>query len=227
MIRFHKEGFSTIIIVVVFLVILNTLFILFLKSMCPIWVSWLLQLGSFFLLFMVLQFFRKPDRKIVENEYVALAPADGEVVVIEETEEPEYFQDRRIQVSIFMSVWNVHSNRWPISGSVTYFQHHDGKYLLANNPKSSTDNEHTTIAVRNNNGQEVMFRQIAGYVARRIVAPVKVGDKASQGQNFGFIKFGSRVDIFFPLGTKIRVNVGDKVKGGLDIIADIEKKKTE
>jgi len=224
----HKEGIGTIIVVVLFLAALNVLYIIFLKDHCPIWVHWLLQLASFFMLFMVLQFFRKPDRKIVENEYVALAPADGEVVVIEETEESEYFHDRRLQVSIFMSIWNVHSNRWPISGKVTYFKHHDGKYLLANNPKSSTDNEHTSISVLSDDGQnEVMFRQIAGYVARRIVAPIKEGDKAKQGQNFGFIKFGSRVDIFFPLGTKIRVNVGDKVKGGLDIIADIEKKKAE
>ncbi len=227
MIQFHKEGFSTIAVVIVFLILINTLYFVFLNSICPVWVSWIVEAASVFLLFMVLQFFRKPDRKVVENEYVALAPADGEVVVIEETEESEYFKDRRIQVSIFMSVWNVHSNRWPISGTVSYFKHHDGKYLVANNPKSSTDNEHTTIAVRDSQGYEIMFRQIAGFVARRIVAPVKEGDNARQGQNFGFIKFGSRVDIFFPLGTKIRVNVGDKVKGGLDIIADIDWKKTE
>ena len=223
----NKEGYATILVVILFLIGLNVLYAIFLKDICPAWVNWLLQLGSIFLLFLVLQFFRNPKREIKENEYVALSPADGEVVVIEETQEDEYFKDRRIQVSIFMSVWDVHSNRWPITGNVAYFKHHDGKYLLANNPKSSKDNEHTTIALRSESGYELMFRQIAGFVARRIVAPVKEGDKAKQGQQFGFIKFGSRVDMFFPLGTKICVKLGDKVKGGLDIIADIERKKTE
>ena len=183
----------------------------------------LLQLGSLFLVFLVLQFFRNPKRNIVENEYVVLSPADGKVVAIEETEEPEYFKDKRIQVSIFMSVWDVHANRWPIAGKVTYFQHHQGKYLMAAHPKSSTLNERTTIALHTEKGFEMMFRQIAGIMARRIVAPVKEGDRAKQGKQFGFIKFGSRVDMFFPLGTKICVNIGDKVKGGLDIIADVPK----
>ncbi|MBO7568568.1 MAG: phosphatidylserine decarboxylase family protein, partial [Bacteroidales bacterium] len=189
-----------------------------------VWLELLLQLGSLFLLFLVLQFFRNPKRKVIENEYVVLSPADGKVVTIEETEEPEFFKDKRIQVSIFMSVWDVHANRWPIAGKVTYFRHHQGKYLMAAHPKSSTLNERTTIAVKTEKGFEIMFRQIAGIMARRIVAPVNEGDTAKQGQQFGFIKFGSRVDMFFPLGTKIRVNVGDKVKGGLDIIADVEKK---
>jgi phosphatidylserine decarboxylase len=187
------------------------------------WLAWLLQLGSVFLLFLVLQFFRNPDRNVVENEYVVLSPADGKVVTIEETDEPEYFKDKRLQVSIFMSVWDVHANRWPIAGKVTYFKHHQGKYLMAAHPKSSTLNERTTIAVRTEKGYEIMFRQIAGIMARRIVAPLQEGDTAKQGQQFGFIKFGSRVDLFFPLGTKVRVQVGDKVKGGLDVIADVAK----
>lgn len=216
----HKEGYTTIIIVTVVLIAINiTYHFLFGQYKIP---GWILQLASVFLLFVVLQFFRNPDRKIVENEFVALSPADGEVVAIEEVEEPEYFKDKRLQVSIFMSVWNVHANRWPISGKVTFFKHHDGDYLLAAHPKSSTQNERTTIAVKTEKGNtEIMFRQIAGFVARRIVAPISEGDTTKQGQQFGFIKFGSRVDIFFPLGTKIRVKNGDKVKGGLDIIADI------
>lgn len=217
----HKEGYATIAIVVVFIAIVNFLAIKFLDGL-P-WLVWLLQLGSLFLLFLVLQFFRNPTRKIAKNEYVVLSPADGKVVTIEETEEPEYFKDKRLQVSIFMSVWDVHANRWPIAGNVTYFKHHQGKYLMAAHPKSSTLNERTTIAVRTEKGFEIMFRQIAGIMARRIVAPIKEGDTAKQGEQFGFIKFGSRVDMFFPLGTKIRVKVGDKVKGGLDIIADVNK----
>ena len=158
---------------------------------------------------------------------MVLSPADGEVVAIEEVEEPEYFKDKRIQVSVFMSVWNVHSNRWPVSGKVVYFRHHEGKYLLAAHPKSSTDNERTTIAVRTKDSIDIMFRQIAGFMARRIVAPLHEGDTAKQGQQFGFIKFGSRADIFLPLGTKIRVKIGDKVKGGLDIIADMPEKEKQ
>ncbi|MBO4772013.1 MAG: phosphatidylserine decarboxylase family protein [Bacteroidales bacterium] len=217
----HKEGYATIAIVVIFIIIVNVLFYKFLSEYT--WLGMLLQLGSVFLLFLVLQFFRNPTRKIAENEYVVLSPADGKVVTIEETEEPEYFKDKRLQVSIFMSVWDVHANRWPIAGNVTYFKHHQGKYLMAAHPKSSTLNERTTIAVRTVKGFEIMFRQIAGIMARRIVAPIKEGDTAKQGEQFGFIKFGSRVDMFFPLDTKICVKVGDKVKGGLDIIADVKK----
>lgn len=221
--RLHKEGYVTILLVILFLFAINAVFLYFWRDNKIL--GYTIQLFSVALLFMVIQFFRKPNRRIAENEYVVLSPADGEVVVIEETEETEYFKDKRIQVSIFMSIWNVHSNRWPISGKVTYFKHHDGKYLIASNPKSSKDNEHTTIGVIDNSGNEIMFRQIAGFMARRIVAPVQVGDTARQGQNFGFIKFGSRVDMFFPLDTKIRVKLGDKVKGGYDIIADVDKKK--
>ncbi|MCQ2252182.1 MAG: phosphatidylserine decarboxylase family protein [Bacteroidales bacterium] len=216
----HKEGYITILIVILFVVILNIIYYHFWgQYKIP---GWILQFGSIFLVFLVLQFFRNPDRKIVENEYVALSPADGEVVVIEEVEENEYFKDKRLQVSIFMSIWDVHCNRWPISGNVTYFKHHDGDYLIASHPKSSELNEHTTISVKDSTGNEIMFRQIAGFMARRIVAPISEGDTAKQGQQFGFIKFGSRVDMFFPIGTKVRVNIGDKVKGGLDVIADLK-----
>ncbi|MBO7141781.1 MAG: phosphatidylserine decarboxylase family protein [Bacteroidales bacterium] len=221
----HKEGYITILIVVLFIILVNWLYFHFLgEYKIP---GYILQLGSLFLLILVLQFFRDPKRHVVENPYVVLSPADGEVVAIEEVEEPEYFKDKRIQVSVFMSVWNVHSNRWPVSGEVVYFRHHEGKYLLAAHPKSSTDNERTTIAVRTKDSIDIMFRQIAGFMARRIVAPLHEGDTAKQGQQFGFIKFGSRADIFLPLGTKIRVKIGDKVKGGLDIIADMPEKEKQ
>ncbi len=219
LIMINKEGYATIAIVATALVLINILYVVFLgQYVIP---GIILQLGSAFLMFIVLQFFRNPKRRITENEYVVLSPADGEVVAIEETEEPEYFKGKRLQISVFMSVWNVHANRWPISGKVIYFRHHQGKYLLAAHPKSSTENERTTIAIRDEKtGYELMFRQIAGYVARRVVAHTKEGDTAKQGQEFGFIKFGSRADIFLPIGTKIRVKIGDKVKGGLDILAD-------
>ena len=217
----HKEGYITILIVVLVLVVINILYYHFFSE--HKWPGYILQAASVFLLVLVLQFFRNPDRKVVENEFVVLSPADGEIVAIEEVQEDEYFKDKRLQVSIFMSVWNVHSNRWPISGKVTYFKYHEGKYLLAAHPKSSSENEHSSIAVKNDNGFEIMFRQIAGFVARRIVAHTSEGDSAKQGDQFGFIKFGSRVDMFFPIGTKIRVKNGDKVYGGLNIIADVPK----
>ncbi|MNN24536.1 phosphatidylserine decarboxylase [compost metagenome] len=149
---------------------------------------------------------------------VILCPADGKVVVIEETEENEYFHDKRIQVSIFMSPVNVHVNRNPISGLVTFFKYHPGKFLVAWHPKSSTDNERTTVVVKDKAGREVLFRQIAGALARRIVWYVKEKDEVVQGNEFGFIKFGSRVDLFLPLGTEINVNIGDKVTGARTII---------
>jgi phosphatidylserine decarboxylase len=152
------------------------------------------------------------------QEGTILCPADGKVVVIEETEENEYFHDRRLQVSIFMSPINVHVNRNPISGIISYFKYHPGKFLVAWHPKSSTDNERTTVVVKNANGVEVLFRQIAGALARRIVWYVKENDNVTQGSEFGFIKFGSRVDLFLPLGTEINVNIGDKVVGGKTII---------
>ena len=148
-----------------------------------------------------------------------MCPADGKVVVIEETEETEYFHDRRLQVSIFMSPTNVHVNRNPISGIVSYFKYHPGKFLVAWHPKSSTENERTTVVVKKANGVEVLFRQIAGALARRIVWYVKEEQTVTQGDEFGFIKFGSRVDLFLPIGTKVNVQIGDKVVGGKTIIA--------
>ena len=150
-----------------------------------------------------------------------LAPADGKVVVIEEAEEKEYFHERRLQISIFMSPINVHVNRSPVAGVVKYFKYHAGKYLVAWHPKSSSDNERTTVVVEIPDGPEVLFRQIAGAMARRIKWYINEGDRVQQGAEFGFIKFGSRVDVFLPLGAEVKVSVGDKTKGGRTVLAEL------
>ncbi len=173
----------------------------------------------FYLLF--LQFFRSPSFEVKRDEKQVLAPADGKVVVIEETEEKEYLKSRRQQVSIFMSPVNVHVNRMPVGGSISYCKYHPGKYLVAWHPKSSTENERTTIVARMKNGNEILFRQIAGALARRIKWYVKEGQPMQQGEEFGFIKFGSRVDIFLPLDAKINVAIGEVTKGGRTIIAEL------
>lgn len=168
---------------------------------------------------LVMQFFRVPKRVVTFDENVVVCPADGKVVVIEETVETEYYNDKRIQVSIFMSPLNVHVNWYPISGIVKYFKYHKGKYLVAWHPKSSTDNERTTVVVENSNGVSVLFRQIAGAVARRIICYATPGTEVAQSTEFGFIKFGSRIDIFLPLGSQIEVNLDDKVVGSKTILA--------
>lgn len=214
--KFHKEGYTSLAITVLFIFIINAVADYYDAALS---IKWILYLISAFLFITIVQFFRSPKKSIVFDDTVILCPADGKVVVIEETEENEYFKDRRIQVSIFMSPVNVHVNRNPISGIVSYFKYHPGKFLVAWHPKSSTDNERTTVVVRNQHNVEVLFRQIAGALARRIVWYVKQDDTVKQGSEFGFIKFGSRVDLFLPLGTKINVNINDKVVGGKTIIA--------
>jgi len=164
-----------------------------------------------------------PKRIITSDENLVICPADGKVVVIEETTETEYLKDKRIQVSIFMSPLNVHINWYPISGVVKYFKYHKGKYLVAWHPKSSTDNERTTVVVENSKGVSVLFRQIAGAVARRIICYSKPGTEVSQSTEFGFIKFGSRVDVFLPLGSEIKVNINDKVVGSKTVLAVLPK----
>jgi phosphatidylserine decarboxylase len=159
---------------------------------------------------------------VSKNDKHIICPADGKVVVIEETEETEYLKDKRIQVSVFMSPINVHVNRNPISGIVKYFMYHPGKFLVAWHPKSSTENERTTVVIENDKGVSVLFRQIAGALARRIVCYSKEGETAEQGEEFGFIKFGSRVDIFLPLGTEIKVGLGEVVKGGVTVLAHLK-----
>ncbi|TGD78561.1 phosphatidylserine decarboxylase family protein [Hymenobacter wooponensis] len=170
----------------------------------------------------LLQFFRSPARRLFTHEDLVIAPADGKVVVIEDVHEPEYFDDVRKQISIFMSPINVHITRNPISGIVRYFKYHPGNYLVAWHPKSSTKNERTTVVVESEAGPFVLFRQIAGAMARRIVWYVNEGDEVSQGEEFGFIKFGSRVDIFVPVDTEVKVQIGEKVKGGQTIVAQLK-----
>jgi len=169
----------------------------------------------------VLQFFRNPVFTVSKNLKHVIAPADGKVVVIEEAEEPEYFKGKRKQISIFMSPFNVHVNRMPVSGSISYYKYHEGKYLVAWHPKSSTENERTTVVAKMSNGTEILFRQIAGALARRIKCYVEQGQQLEQGQEFGFIKFGSRVDIFLPLDAVVKVNINDVTKGGKTVIAEL------
>lgn len=178
---------------------------------------------SLILFGLVVQFFRVPKREITVDDELVICPADGKVVVIEETEESEYLKDRRIQVSIFMSPLNVHVNWFPVAGVVSYMKYHAGKYLVAWHPKSSTENERTTVAVKTKGGVEVLFRQIAGAVARRIICYAKENDKASQGSEFGFIKFGSRVDVFLPLDAEVKVEIDQTVKGTQTVLARLPK----
>jgi phosphatidylserine decarboxylase len=179
-------------------------------------------IGVFVIFYLlILQFFRIPILEIQRNEKVVLAPADGKVVVIEETEETEYLKSRRKQISIFMSPVNVHVNRMPVGGTISYAKYHPGKYLVAWHPKSSTENERTTIVAKMKNGNEILFRQIAGALARRIKYYIQVGQPLQQGDEFGFIKFGSRVDIFLPLDAKVTVKIGDVTKGGRTVIAEL------
>ena len=209
----HREG-RTIIITTI--IILGGLFIanLFLfRELDWAWLFWAINILLLTILILVMQFFRIQKRTLVYNDGDVICPADGKVVVIEEVEETEYFKDRRIQVSIFMSPLNVHANYYPISGENTYVKYHPGKFLVAWHPKSSTENERSTVVTQDKNGTEVIFRQIAGAVARRICLYAETGAKAEAGKEFGFIKFGSRIDIFLPLNCQINVKIGDKVKG--------------
>jgi phosphatidylserine decarboxylase len=217
--KIHKEGFRTLLIAFFVLILFNTIAFVF---FCDCKVIFLISiLISFFLFSVVLQFFRKPNRVSEFHENGVLSPADGKVVVIEKTIESEYFNDERIKISVFMSLWNVHINFYPISGIIKYVNYHKGKYLLAVNPKSSEENERTTIVVENKDKKEVLFRQIAGTVARRIVYYASKDENVKQAQECGFIKFGSRVDIFLPIGSEVKVNIGDKVKGTKTILAEI------
>jgi phosphatidylserine decarboxylase len=217
MIRFHKEGYK--IITIAFIVSIAGI----LLAEKWIEISWLEKaVQVFILLFLViiLQFFRNPKRITLLNDGHIIAPVDGKVVVIEEVEETEYFKDKRLQVSIFMSPINVHVTRYTMSGLIKYSKYHPGKFLVAWHPKASTDNERTTVVIENKNIGEVLYRQIAGALAKRIVNYANEGDSVVQGTDAGFIKFGSRVDLFLPIGTKLNVHLGDKVKGGTQVIAE-------
>ena len=214
----HKEGYKILIYLFIFLVFINLLiFYLFPASSNIQTISVIICIACFLL---ILQFFRSPKRITIVNDNHIIAPADGKVVVIEEVQETEYFQDARRQVSIFMSPVNVHINRNPISGIVTYFKYHSGKYQVAWHPKSSTENERTTIVVEGYNNHSVLIRQIAGALAKRIVWYLQAGEEVKQGEELGFIKFGSRVDVFLPLDAKINVKLGDKTIGGVTVLAE-------
>lgn len=217
----HKEGYTTIIYTILVLAIINFAADYFLASVYPV-LQKIIFVISVILLLIVLQFFRHPKRKIKRKENFVLAPADGKVVVIEETMEGEFLKDKRIQVSIFMSPFNVHVNRYPVSGEVVYSRYHPGKYLVAWHPKSSTENERTTVVIQNGFRIPILMRQIAGALARRIVCYPQKDWKVKQGEEMGFIKFGSRVDLFLPLDAKVLVNINDKVSGGESVIAELK-----
>lgn len=215
----HREGLATIFITVAVLFGLNWAVQHFLPE--PVIIQQLVLFVSTIFLLIILQFFRNPPRHTVLNEQHVISPADGKVVVIEEVEEPEYFKGKRLQISVFMSPFNVHVNRNPVSGIVSYFKYHPGKYLVAWHPKSSTENERTTTVIKTKSEQEVLFRQIAGALAKRICWYVKEGQPVQQGGEMGFIKFGSRVDIFLPLDAKVNVQLNQKVSGGETVLAEI------
>ena len=213
---FHKEGYKIIFIgIVSFIVAL----LLADKFISIAWLRIAIQLVFVFLFVMILQFFRNPNRKIVPNDNYFLAPVDGKVVVIEEVYEEEYFKDKRLQVSIFMSPINVHVTRYGASGKIKFSKYHPGKYLVAWHPKASTENERTTVVIETKEFGEVLYRQIAGALARRIVNYAEVGQEVVQGDDAGFIKFGSRVDIYFPLGTKVEVALNQNAVGNQTVIA--------
>ncbi len=214
----HREGYT--ILITTFLIVGLIVFLVF-KFSGINWLRYLTLTAGIVVFGLFLQFFRNPARNTVLNPHHVIAPADGKVVVIEEVEEPEYFEGKRIQLSIFMSPLNVHVNRNPISGVVSYFKYHPGEYLVAWHPKSSTLNERTTTVIKNEEGTEVLFRQIAGAVARRICYYVDTGDSVKQGEEMGFIKFGSRIDVFLPIGTKINVELDQITRGGETVLAEI------
>tara|TARA_R110001632_G_scaffold43376_1_gene109938 strand:+ start:90598 stop:91254 length:657 start_codon:yes stop_codon:yes gene_type:complete len=214
---FHREGYKIIVLTFVFVLA----GILFAERFIELfWLLKSVQVLLLLFLIIVLQFFRNPKRVTEINDHQIIAPVDGKVVVIEEVEEPEYFKGKRLQVSIFMSPINVHVTRYALSGVVKYSKYHPGKYLVAWHPKASTENERTTIVVENSVFGEVLYRQIAGALAKRIVNYAKEGEHVIQGTDAGFIKFGSRVDVFLPLNTKLNISIGDKVKGGVQVIAE-------
>jgi phosphatidylserine decarboxylase len=216
---FHKEGYKIILLTAIFLIAVNTMTYLFVYIY---WVKFSILAISILIFLLILQFFRNPKRLIQMNNVEVLAPVDGKVVVIEEVLEKEYFKDKRLQVSIFMSPINVHVTRYPIGGTIKYSKYHPGKFLVAWHPKSSEENERTTVVVKNPVIGEVLYRQIAGALAKRIVNYAVEGQELIQVSDSVFIKFGSRVDVFLPIGTKINVKLNEKLKGGVSVIANLD-----
>ena len=217
--KIHREGYNTLGYGFITILILNIIVFLFCGNV--VFLKWGVLALSILFYFFLLHFFRLPERKLEPVAGLVYAPADGKVIIIEETEEKEYFKDKRLQVSIFMSPLNVHSNKYPVSGKVKYVKYHPGKYLVAWHPKSSELNERSTVVIETDGGKEILVRQIAGAVARRIVTYSKENQDVTQGDELGFIKFGSRVDIFLPLGTQIETPILQKVKANKDVVAKI------
>ena len=213
---FHKEGTQSILLGTIFTAVVLLLSDNFIDTN---WIKMAIQIATLLLLIIILQFFRNPKRTVVINENHILAPVDGKVVVIEEVFESEYFKDKRLQISIFMSPINVHVTRYGLSGIVKFSKYHPGKFLVAWHPKASEENERTTVVIENKTFGEILYRQIAGALARRIVNYAEEGMQVIQGTDAGFIKFGSRVDIFLPLGTEVNVVLNQKAIGGKTIIA--------
>jgi phosphatidylserine decarboxylase len=213
---FHKEGAKIILIATT---ITAAVFLLSHQFTTILWLEKTIQVVTLLFLVLILQFFRNPTRTVSINDNHIIAPVDGKVVVIEEVYEAEYFKDKRLQVSIFMSPINVHVTRYAVNGRVKYSKYHPGKYLVAWHPKASTENERTTVVIENKVFGEILYRQIAGALARRIVNYAEEGMQVIQGEDAGFIKFGSRVDLFLPLGTKVNVTLNQKAVGGKTIIA--------
>jgi phosphatidylserine decarboxylase len=217
--RIHKEG--RIFLIILFLLLIGFNILTF--SMLPLWLAYILLFGSVVLSAFFTQFFRNPVRVLTLDETAVVSPADGKVVIIEKIFEPEYLKQDCMQISVFMSPLNVHLNKVPISGTLEYYKYHKGKYLVAFHPKSSLLNERNTSVIRNAKGQKVLLRQIAGAVARRICYYLTEGSEVKQGEDLGFIKFGSRCDIFLPLGSEIKVVMGQATRGGQTILAMLPK----
>lgn len=215
----HKEGHKTIAICFIAFAILNLMSFYFISFYAPV-VSWLIFIATFGLVLFIISFFRIPKRMLTIDDGKIISPCDGKVVVIEDAYDDEYFKERRLQISIFMSPANVHVNRNAVSGEVVYSKYHKGKYLVAWHPKSSTENERHSVVIKQN-GVEVMVKQIAGAVAKRIVNYLQVGQQVEQAAEMGFIKFGSRVDLLLPVGTQVNVELNQVVRGGLTVIATL------
>lgn len=216
--RIHKEGYTSIALGAMVFAALNLASFYFLGTNWP-WLTWLLFAVTLGVFLFLISFFRVPNRQHTTGANLIVSPADGKVVVIEEVEDVEYFKGKRLQISVFMSPANVHQNLNPISGEVVYNQYHKGKYLVAWHPKSSTENERHSIVIKQGN-REVLVKQIAGALAKRIVNYTRVGQQVAQSDEYGFIKFGSRVDLLLPIGTRVKVDLNQKVQGGVTVLAE-------
>jgi phosphatidylserine decarboxylase len=213
---FHKEGLRSILIAIT---VASALTITGLTVSMPVWLTYVLIAIAVFILVIILQFFRNPSRQTILDDTTIVSPVDGKVVVIEKVTESEFFNDERVMISVFMSPINVHVTRYPVGGNVIYSKYHPGRYLVAWHPKASEENERTTVVVEHKNTAQILYRQIAGALAKRIVNYAKKDEQVVQGSDSGFIKFGSRVDVYLPLDAQIKVNLDDKLKGGESVLA--------